>query len=68
MPAPHTTHFAIVLYILRHINDILFHVLYYSTHSFLEMSAHFDDNWVDDPTDHHSIIGYCFFFSDSLIS
>ncbi|XP_016195338.1 uncharacterized protein LOC107636334 [Arachis ipaensis] len=66
--APRTTHYATVIHILRYIKITLFHGLHFSAHSSLTLQVYLDVDWADDPTDRRSTIGYCLFFSDSLIT
>uniref|UniRef100_A0A2N9HTZ5 Reverse transcriptase Ty1/copia-type domain-containing protein n=1 Tax=Fagus sylvatica TaxID=28930 RepID=A0A2N9HTZ5_FAGSY len=68
LSAPHSTHYAAVIHILRYIKGTMFHGLHFSTHSTLNLCACSDANWVGDPTNRHSTTGFCFFFGDSLIS
>ena len=44
------------------------HGLHFSTHSTLDLCAYSDVDWIGDPTDRCSTIGFCFFLGDSLIS
>jgi hypothetical protein len=62
--APHSTHYAAVIYILRCIKGTMFHGLRFA-HSTLDLCAYFDANWVGDPTNRCSTIGFCFFSGDS---
>lgn len=68
MTTPHTTHYTVVLRILRYIKDTLFHSLHYSSLSSLQLRAYSNVDWAGDPTDHRSTTGYYFFLGDSLIS
>ncbi|KAK2973102.1 hypothetical protein RJ640_009754 [Escallonia rubra] len=68
LSAPRSTHYAVVLRILRYIKGTLFHGLHFSKHSSLELRAYSDADWAGDPTDWHSTTGFCFFLGDSLIS
>ena len=68
MIAPRTTHFSAVLRIFRYVQGIIFHGLYFSSFSSLELRAYSDADWNGDPTDRRSTTGYCFFFGTSLIS
>jgi hypothetical protein len=67
MSAPRSTHYTAVLRILRYIKGTLFHGLHFSAQSSLELHAYADADWVGDPTDRRSTIGYCFLLSSSLI-
>ncbi|KAM7469310.1 hypothetical protein LguiA_007493 [Lonicera macranthoides] len=68
MSASRSTHYAIVLQILRYLKGTLFHDLHFSSISSLELRAYSDAYWAGDLTDRRSITGYCFFLEDSLIS
>ncbi|KAL0545285.1 hypothetical protein IC582_020435 [Cucumis melo] len=68
MAAPRTIHFTSVLRILRYIKGILGHGLQFSSQSSLVLSSYSDADWTGDPTDRRSIISYCFYLGDSLIS
>ncbi|KAG5521631.1 hypothetical protein RHGRI_034005 [Rhododendron griersonianum] len=68
MSAPRSAHFQAVLRILRYFKGTLFHGLYYSAHSSLELCAYSDADWAGDPTDRRSTTCYYFFLGDSLIS
>ena len=68
MSAPRSTHYAVVLRILRYLKGTLFHGLHFSAQSPLILRAYFDADWAGDPTDHRSTTGYCFLLSSSLIS
>ena len=68
MSAPRSTHYAIVLCILRYLKGTLFHGIFYSAQSPLILCAFSDADWVGDPTDRRSTTGYCFLLGSSLIS
>ena len=68
MAAPRTTHFTVILDILRYVKGTLLRGLYFSAHSSLILSRYSNADWAGDPTDRHSTTGYCFFLGDSLIS
>lgn len=68
MSAPRSTHYDVVLCILRYVNVTLFQGLHFFSHSPLELRAYFDANWAGDPTDRLSATSYCFLFGTSLIS
>ena len=50
------------------LKDTFFHDIFYSTQSPLVLCAFSDADWVGDPIDHKSTIGYCFLLGFSLIS
>ena len=52
--APQSTHYAVVLRILRYLKDTLFHDLFYSAQSPLIFRAFSDADWAGDPTDRRS--------------
>ena len=66
LSAPHSTHYAGVIHILRYIKGTMFHGLHFSAHSTLDLCAYSDADWAGDPTDRHSTTGFCFFLEDSL--
>ncbi|XP_019052676.1 PREDICTED: uncharacterized protein LOC109114467 [Nelumbo nucifera] len=68
MSAPCTTHYAVVLRIIRYVKGTLFHGLHYSSSSSLHLITYSDADWAGDPTDRRSTTGYCFLLGDSLIS
>ena len=68
LSAPWSTHYAIVLRILRYFKGTLFHGLFYSVQSPLVLRAFSDDDWAGDPTDRRSTTSYCFLLGSSLIS
>ncbi|XP_019052685.1 PREDICTED: uncharacterized protein LOC109114473 [Nelumbo nucifera] len=68
MSAPRTTHYVVVLRIIRYVKGTMFHGLHYSNSSPLHLIAYSDVDWANDPTDRCSTTGYCFFLGDSLIS
>ncbi|RVW98037.1 Retrovirus-related Pol polyprotein from transposon RE1 [Vitis vinifera] len=68
LSAPRSTHYVVVLRILRYLKGTLFHGLFYSAQSPLVLHAFFDADWAGDPTDCRSTTGYCFFLGSSLIS
>uniref|UniRef100_A0A2N9J418 Integrase catalytic domain-containing protein n=1 Tax=Fagus sylvatica TaxID=28930 RepID=A0A2N9J418_FAGSY len=68
MFAPRSTHYVVVLRILRYIKGTLFHGLHFSAQSSLELRASADVDWAEDPTDRRSTTGYCFLLGSSLIS
>jgi hypothetical protein len=68
MTAPRSTHFSAVLRILWYLKGTLFHGLYFSSQSPLQLHAYTDADWVGDPTDRRSTTGYCFLLGTSLIS
>jgi hypothetical protein len=48
MSAPRSTHYAVVLRILRYIKGTLFHGLHFSVQSSLELCAYVDVDWAGD--------------------
>jgi hypothetical protein len=68
LAAPHFTHYAAVLHILRYIKGTLFHGLHFSAHSTLDLCAYSDADCAKDPTNRCSTTGFYFFLGDSLIS
>ena len=68
MASPRTTHYVVVLRIIRYINGSLFYGLHYSATSSLILRAYSNADWVGDPSDRRSTIGFCIFLGDSIIS
>ena len=68
LSAPRSTHYAVVLRILRYLKGTLFHGLFYSAQSPLVLRAFSYADWAGDPTDRRSTTGYCFLLGSSLIS
>ena len=66
--APRSTHYAVVLHILRYLKGTFFYGLFYSTQSPLILHAFFYANWARDPIDRKSTTSYYFLLSSSLIS
>ena len=68
LSAPRSTHYAVVLRILRYLKDTLFHGLFYSAQSPLVLRAFSDVNRAGDATDRRSTTSYCFLLGSSLSS
>ncbi|RVW75220.1 Retrovirus-related Pol polyprotein from transposon TNT 1-94 [Vitis vinifera] len=68
LSAPRSTHYAVVLRILRYLKGTFFHGLFYSAQSPLVLRTFSDADWAGDPTDRRSTTGYCFLLGSSLIS
>ena len=68
LSAPRSTHYAVVLRILRYLKGNLFHGLFYSSQSPLVLRAFSDVDWAGNPTDRKSTTSYCFLLESSLIS
>ena len=68
MAAPRFTQFLVVLRILRYLKGTLFHGLYFSSRSHLQLHPYTDADWASDPTDHPFTTGYYFLLGTSLIS
>ena len=66
--APRSTHYVAILRILWYLKGTLFHGLFYSAQSRLVLRIFSDADWVGDPTNRRSTIGYCFLLGSSLIS
>ncbi|GKU97215.1 hypothetical protein SLEP1_g10385 [Rubroshorea leprosula] len=61
MAAPRSTHYAVVLRIIRYVKGTLFHGLHFSANSSHVLRAYFDADWASDPSDRRSTTGYCLF-------
>ena len=68
LSTPRSTHYTVVLRILRYLKGTLFHDLFYSAQSPLVLYAFSDVDWAEDPTDCRSTTGYYFLLGFSLIS
>jgi hypothetical protein len=68
MAAPCTTHFSAVLRILCYLKGTLFHGLYFSSQSSLQLHAYTNADWEGDLIDRRSTVGYCFILGTSVIS
>ena len=68
MAVPRSTHFLVVLRILCYLKGTLFHGLYFSSQSSLQLRAYTDVDWTNDPTDRRSTTSYCFLLDTSIIS
>ena len=67
MDAPRSIHYTVVLRILRYVKGTLYHGLHYSSQSFLELHAYSNADWVGDPIDPCSIIGFYFLLGTSRL-
>ncbi|XP_026458922.1 uncharacterized protein LOC113359522 [Papaver somniferum] len=68
MSAPRSTHYAVVLRILRYIKGTLYQGIKFSSTSDLCLHAYSDSDWAGDITYRRSTTGYCVFLGNSLIS
>ncbi|XP_026419899.1 uncharacterized protein LOC113315869 [Papaver somniferum] len=68
MSAPRSTHYAVVLRIMRYLKSTLHQGLHFSSTSDFELKAYSDSDWAGDVTDGRSTSGYCMFLGNSLIS
>ncbi|PNY14773.1 glutamate receptor-like protein [Trifolium pratense] len=68
MAAPRSSHFYVVLRIIRYVKGTLFHGLRFSANSILVLSGYSDADWAGDSTDRRSTTRYCFFLGSSLLS
>ena len=66
--APRSTHYAVVLCILRYLKGTLFHDLFYFAQSPLVLRVFSNADWAGDPTNRRSTTSYCFLLGSSLIS
>jgi hypothetical protein len=63
-----STHFSAILRILWYLKGTLFHGLYFSSQSPIQLHAYTDADWAGDLIDRRSTTGYCFLLDTSLIS
>ncbi|XP_026398898.1 uncharacterized protein LOC113294737 [Papaver somniferum] len=68
MSAPRSTHYVIVLRILRYIKGTLYQGFHFPSTSNVTVRAYNDSDWDGDVTDRHSTTRYCMFLGNSLIS
>ena len=66
--APWSTHYDVVLRILRYLKGTLFHGLFYFAQSPLIFLTFSNTDWAGDPTNCKSTTDYCFLLGSSLIS
>ncbi|GKV22643.1 hypothetical protein SLEP1_g32495 [Rubroshorea leprosula] len=67
MDAPHSTHYAAMLRIIRYVKGTLFHGLHFSANSSLVLRAYSDVDWAGDPSDRRSTTSYYLFLGNFLI-
>ena len=67
MDAPRSVHYTAILRILRYVKGTLYHGLHYSSWSFLELHAYSNADWIGDPIDQCSIIGFYFLLGTSRL-
>ncbi|XP_028248127.1 uncharacterized protein LOC114425408 [Glycine soja] len=63
-----TTHYVVVLRIIRYVKGTLFYSLYYSVASPLTLQAYSGVDWTGDPINRRSTTSLWIFLGDSLIS
>ena len=68
MNAPRFVHYVAILWILQYVKGTLYHGLYYSSRSALELHAYSDADWAGDSTNCCSITGFCFLLVTFLVS
>ena len=68
MATPRTTHFAVVIRILRYVKGTMFQGLHFSRHSSLDLRAFSDADWAGDATYRRSTTSYYFFLGNLVIS
>ncbi|XP_028089314.1 uncharacterized protein LOC114289746 [Camellia sinensis] len=68
MVAPRSPHYDALVRILHYLKGTMFHDLFYSAYSSPQLHAFSNADWADDPIDHRSTIGFCFFLGDSLLA
>ena len=54
LSAPHSTHYAAVIHILRYIKGTMFYGLHFSAQATLDLCVYSDVDWAGDPTDRRS--------------
>ena len=68
MSAPRSSHYVVVLRILRYVNGTIFHGFAFSSQSSPELRVYSDADWVGNSIDRWSTTSYCIYLGDSLIS
>jgi hypothetical protein len=68
MSAPTSIHYGHLLRVLRYLHGTIDRLLFFSSTSFLQLSAYYDATWGTDPSDFTSISAYCVFLGSSLVS
>ena len=66
--APTSVHFGHLLRVLRYLRGTSSQCLFYARDSPLQLHAYSDSTWASDPTDHHSITGYCILLGSSPLA
>ncbi|XP_028097383.1 uncharacterized protein LOC114297194 [Camellia sinensis] len=66
--APHSTHWAALVRILRYFRDTIFQGSLLSSTSYLDLVAYVDSDWAGNVIDCKSTSDFCMFLGDSLIS
>jgi hypothetical protein len=64
--APTSVHFGHLLQVLRYLRGTSSRCLFYANDSPLQLHAYSDATWTSDPSDRHSVTGYCIFLGTSL--
>jgi hypothetical protein len=60
-------HYSHLLRILRYLRGTIFHRLFFSRSSYLQLQTYCDAIWASDPYDCHSLFAYYFFVVSSLL-
>ncbi|WVZ62539.1 hypothetical protein U9M48_012278 [Paspalum notatum var. saurae] len=66
--APTSVHYGHLLRVLRYLRGTSSQCLFYARDSPLHLHAYSDSTWASDPTDRHSITGYCILLGSSPIA
>jgi len=66
--APTSVHCGHLLHVLRYLRRTSCQCLFYARDSPLQLHAYLDSTWASDPTDRHSIIGYCILLGSSPLA
>lgn len=67
MHQPKISHYSVVKRILRYVKGTIDHGFHF-VHGPLALTTFIDADWVGDPMDRRSTIGYAIFFGQNLVS
>jgi len=65
---PNKSHLTAVKRIIRYVNDIINHGLWYSTETNLMLAGYSDANWVGNADDRKSTYDGCFYVGNNMVA